>query len=60
MNSYGLQESDQTAASFMLSSPDNTVHMNTAAGSESHGFWLKFPHYPVGYSLIPEYCPANI
>ncbi|MEP5610879.1 MAG: G8 domain-containing protein [Cyclobacteriaceae bacterium] len=39
------------SSSFWISNPDNTVTNNTAADSESFGFWLAFPEQPWGESI---------
>jgi len=43
-----LIPSDNTAASYWITNPDNTYIGNVAAGSDSTGFWLAFPVHPTG------------
>jgi cell migration-inducing and hyaluronan-binding protein len=43
-----LLPSDNTAATFWITNPDNTYRGNVSAGSEATGFWLAFPEHPTG------------
>jgi hypothetical protein len=43
-----LLPSDNTAASFWITNPDNTFRDNVAAGSDSNGFWMSLPEHPNG------------
>ncbi|MGH8228084.1 MAG: G8 domain-containing protein [Steroidobacteraceae bacterium] len=43
-----LIPSDNTAATFWITNPDNTYIDNVAAGSESTGFWMSLPEHPTG------------
>jgi cell migration-inducing and hyaluronan-binding protein len=43
-----LIPSDNTAATFWITNPDNTYRGNVSAGSEATGFWLAFPEHPTG------------
>src|SRR5512138_1560478 len=43
-----LLPSDNTAASFWLTNPDNSYRDNVAAGSDSNGFWMSLPEHPNG------------
>ena len=43
-----LLPSDNTAASFWITNPDNTYRGNVAAGSDQAGFWLSMPEHPQG------------
>src|SRR5688572_2599956 len=43
-----LLPSDNTAASFWITNPDNTYRDNVAAGSDSTGFWMSLPDHPNG------------
>ena len=38
------------ASAFWISNPDNTIINNTAADSQTFGFWLAFPEQPFGIS----------
>ena len=43
-----LIPSDNTAATFWITNPDNTYRDNVAAGSDSNGFWMSLPEHPTG------------
>jgi hypothetical protein len=43
-----LIPSDNTAASYWITNPDNTFVGNVAAGSDATGFWFAFPDHPTG------------
>jgi cell migration-inducing and hyaluronan-binding protein len=43
-----LLPSDNTAASFWITNPDNVYRGNVAAGSDQAGFWLSVPEHPNG------------
>jgi len=43
-----LLPSDNTAASFWITNPDNSFRDNVAAGSDSNGFWMSLPEHPNG------------
>jgi cell migration-inducing and hyaluronan-binding protein len=43
-----LIPSDNTAATFWITNPDNTFRGNVAAGSEATGFWIALPEHPTG------------
>jgi cell migration-inducing and hyaluronan-binding protein len=43
-----LLPSDNTAASFWITNPDNSYIDNVAAGSDENGFWLSLPEHPQG------------
>jgi hypothetical protein len=43
-----LLPSDNTAASFWITNPDNSYIDNVAAGSDQVGFWLSIPQHPNG------------
>jgi hypothetical protein len=46
-----LIPSDNTAATFWITNPDNIYRGNVAAGSESIGFWIALPQHPTGAFL---------
>jgi cell migration-inducing and hyaluronan-binding protein len=46
-----LLPSDNTAATFWVTNPDNSYIDNVAAGSESTGFWFALPEHPTGAFL---------
>ena len=46
-----LLPSDNTAASFWITNPNNIYRDNVAAGSESTGFWFALPEHPTGAFL---------
>jgi cell migration-inducing and hyaluronan-binding protein len=43
-----LLPSDNTAATYWITNPDNTFRDNVAAGSDSNGFWMSLPEHPQG------------
>ncbi|HEX5442965.1 MAG TPA: G8 domain-containing protein [Pirellulales bacterium] len=43
-----LIPSDNTAATFWITNPDNIYRDNVAAGSEATGFWFALPQHPTG------------
>jgi len=43
-----LIPSDNTAATFWITNPDNIYRDNAAAGSDSNGFWMSLPEHPTG------------
>ena len=49
-----LLPSDNTAASFWITNPDNSYIDNVAAGSDSTGFWFSIPEHPNGAFLGTE------
>ncbi|MGZ3401778.1 MAG: hypothetical protein ACXU8W_21595, partial [Caulobacteraceae bacterium] len=49
-----LLPSDNTAASFWITNPDNSYIDNVAAGSDANGFWLSMPEHPNGAFLGSE------
>jgi cell migration-inducing and hyaluronan-binding protein len=49
-----LIPSDNTAASFWITNPDNIYRDNVAAGSEAIGFWIALPQHPTGAFLDNE------
>ncbi len=46
-----LLPSDNTAASFWITNPNNSYIDNVAAGSDENGFWLSLPEHPNGAFL---------
>ena len=49
-----LLPSDNTAASFWITNPDNSFVDNVAAGSDANGFWMSLPEHPNGQFLDTE------
>jgi G8 domain len=43
-----LLPSDNTAASYWITNPDNIYRDNVAAGSDSNGFWMSLAEHPNG------------
>jgi cell migration-inducing and hyaluronan-binding protein len=43
-----LLPSDNTAATFWITNPDNTYRDNVAAGADANGFWMSLPEHPNG------------
>src|SRR5687768_1491848 len=46
-----LLPSDNTAASYWITNPDNSFVGNVAAGSDQVGFWMSLPEHPNGQFL---------
>ncbi len=55
-----LIPSDNTAASFWITNPDNSYVDNVAAGSESTGFWIALPQHPTGLHHDDNYWPRRM
>ena len=55
----GVLPTDDRAATFWLTNPDNTVRGNAAAGSEGFGFWYALPAAPTGLSTGKPDLPRN-
>jgi cell migration-inducing and hyaluronan-binding protein len=51
---HTLLPSDNTAASYWITNPDNTYVDNVAAGSDETGFWFSLPEHPNGAFLGTE------
>ena len=51
---HTLLPSDNTAASYWITNPDNTFVENVAAGSDETGFWFSLPEHPNGAFLGTE------
>ena len=51
---HTLLPSDNTAASYWITNPDNSYIDNVAAGSDSTGFWFSIPMHPNGAFLGSE------
>ncbi|MCL6249487.1 G8 domain-containing protein [Altererythrobacter sp. KTW20L] len=49
-----LLPSDNTAATFWITNPDNVYRNNVAAGSDMVGFWFALPIHPNGEFLNTE------
>ena len=49
-----LLPSDNTAATFWITNPDNIYRDNVAAGSDSTGYWMAFPTNGIGAFLGTE------
>jgi hypothetical protein len=43
-----LIPSDNTAATYWITNPDNIYRDNVAAGSDSNGFWMSLPEHGIG------------
>ena len=59
----GPLPTDQRAATFWITNPDNTVRGNAAAGSDGFGFWYALPASPTGLSTgsadLPRITPLR-
>ena len=51
--------SDNSAASYWITNPDNTYRDNVAAGSQGHGFWFAMPNNPTGLSATTAIFPRR-
>jgi len=51
---HTLLPSDNTAAAYWITNPDNTYVDNVAAGSDATGFWFSLPEHPNGAFLGSE------
>src|SRR5512143_914198 len=54
-----LIPSDNTAASYWITKPDNVYRDNVAAGSDSNGFWMSLPEHPNGQFADTEISKAT-
>ena len=54
-----LLPSDNTAASYWITNPDNTYRDNVAAGSDSNGFWMSLAEHPNGAFLDSDASKAT-
>ena len=57
--SYSLMNTDQTPASFWITSPNNHFVGNRAAGSKTYGFWFDLPEHSTGASESEDVCPQH-
>lgn len=55
----GLLPSDDRAATFWITNPDNDLIDNVAAGSEGIGFWYALPEHPTGSSTTDDVWPRR-
>ena len=55
----GVLPTDNRAATFWITNPDNTVRGNAAAGSQGFGFWYALPASPTGLSTGQPELPRN-
>jgi cell migration-inducing and hyaluronan-binding protein len=55
----GVLPTDDRAATFWITNPDNTIRGNAAAGSQSFGFWYALPASPTGLSIGQPELPRN-
>eukprot|EP00340_Litonotus_pictus_P012293 CAMPEP_0170537490 /NCGR_PEP_ID=MMETSP0209-20121228/102744_1 /TAXON_ID=665100 ORGANISM="Litonotus pictus, Strain P1" /NCGR_SAMPLE_ID=MMETSP0209 /ASSEMBLY_ACC=CAM_ASM_000301 /LENGTH=2876 /DNA_ID=CAMNT_0010838997 /DNA_START=139 /DNA_END=8769 /DNA_ORIENTATION=- len=55
--SYSLLNVDFNPASYWITHPTNYYRRNHAAGSETYGFWMEFPHHPTGLHMGLKTCP---
>ena len=51
--------SDNSAASYWITNPDNSYRGNVAAGSQGHGFWFAMPNNPTGLSTTTTIFPRR-
>ena len=55
----GVLPTDDRAATFWITNPDNTIRGNAAAGSTGFGFWYALPAAPTGLSTGQPELPRN-
>ena len=55
----GVLPTDNRAATFWITNPDNTIRGNAAAGSEAFGFWYALPSSPTGLSTGQPELPRS-
>ena len=59
----GVLPTDNRAATFWITNPDNTIRGNAAGGSDGFGFWVALPASPTGLSagsaLLPRVTPLR-
>ncbi len=55
----GVLPTDDRAATFWITNPDNTIRGNVAAGSTGFGFWYALPAAPTGLSTGQPELPRN-
>lgn len=51
--------SDDDAAVFWITNPDNRIVGNVAAGADHSGFWYALPEHPLGPSYDPNIWPRQ-
>lgn len=54
-----LLVSDQTAASYWITRPNNYIRKNHAAGGDWYGFWFEIHHHPIEFNSNPDICPQG-
>jgi len=52
-----LLVSDQTAASYWITRPNNYIKGNHAAGGDWYGFWFEIHKHPIEFNSNPNICP---
>ncbi len=55
-----LLASDERAATFWVTNPNNVLRDNVAAGSEGFGIWYALPEHPGGLSATTRVWPRRI
>ncbi|XP_066271366.1 fibrocystin-L-like [Branchiostoma lanceolatum] len=56
-SSTSLLNDDITPAAFWVTSPNNIIRHNHAAGGTHFGFWYRMHGHPDGPSFTPDICP---
>ncbi|KAI8520654.1 Fibrocystin-L [Branchiostoma belcheri] len=59
-SSTSLLNDDITPAAFWVTSPNNIIRHNHAAGGTHFGFWYRMHAHPDGPSFDPNICPDKI
>lgn len=54
---HSLLVSDQSAASYWVTRPNNYIKSNHAAGGDWYGFWYEIHNHPQESNMNPDVCP---
>ena len=57
--SWSLLNTDQSPASIWITSPDNIIRNNHAAGSDRYSYWFDLQTTSIGPSFDANICPEN-
>ena len=57
--SWSLLNTDQTPAAIWITSPDNIIRNNHAAGSDRYSYWYDLQITSIGPSFDSNICPEN-
>lgn len=56
---HSLLVSDQSAASYWITRPNNYIKGNHAAGGDWYGFWYEIHNHPLESNMNPDICPQG-